>query len=276
MTPLLGLTGLGGGVGSNLVAGASPYAQCKDVMPIFYTDEDGSDIEGGESEFWEDAASSSLHAALPLYENTNDYSATIKGSGANLTVSTVGDPSSSSTQSKWYGKSYYFDGDDALTFTGFGSTADDTDFCIEAWIWANTSQNTHTRLFSSNEGVNSGEYTMFRFWQSGGNTGWAYYVGDSGGSVNWGQNASEAAAGGVPLEQWVHCALVREGSTISFFVNGTRKHTQSASHSFTNTTWVLGWGYGGEYFQGYMSDARAYKGSSKYTAADSSITIFPC
>ena len=99
MTPLLGLTGLGGGVGSNLVAGASPYAQCKDVMPIFYTDEDGSDIEGGESEFWEDAASSSLHAALPLYENTNDYSATIKGSGANLTVSTVGDPSSSSKKS---------------------------------------------------------------------------------------------------------------------------------------------------------------------------------
>ena len=52
------------------------------------------------------------------------------------TITTVGDPTTSTSQSNFYGGSFYFDATGDRFTTDIGSGGLPNDFCIEYWIYA--------------------------------------------------------------------------------------------------------------------------------------------
>ncbi len=77
--------------------------------------------------------------------------------------------------------------------------------------------------------------------------------------------------GDVTINNWHHVALVREGSTVTCFLNGTALGTTGnigSSSIFVGTSdLTIGFrGLSSQYFQGYIDDLRIIKGKAKYTA----------
>jgi hypothetical protein len=89
-----------------------------------------------------------------------------------------------------------------------------------------------------------------------------YFIfGDSGDSVT---NNFVAPS----TNEWHHIAMTRSGTTVSYFMDGTRLGTSSHTGGTINiTSTVLAWGYGSEYFTGEISNARIVDGQALYTGS---------
>jgi hypothetical protein len=74
--------------------------------------------------------------------------------------------------------------------------------------------------------------------------------------------------GSVPVGAWSHIAIVRSGTTVTGYVNGTSVGTTAYSGTAGNTGgFGIGAGRaGGAPFTGYISNARAVQGTAVYTA----------
>jgi hypothetical protein len=78
------------------------------------------------------------------------------------------------------------------------------------------------------------------------------------------------------LNQWVHLALVRSSTTLSFFVNGSRVATASNNTNITTTSiCTIGTSVGGGslYFNGYISNLRVAKGAAVYDPTLTTLTV---
>ena len=172
------------------------------------------------------------------------------------------------------GGSGYFDGaGDGLTTSNATAFAlSGTDFTIEAWI--------NLTGYSSN--------------YSGGNYGAAICASKSSGSISNGfefdfqgtassytslafvaRNGTSNAVFLNPsftflLNTWYHIALVKSGSTFTFYVNGVSISSTTNANTWTNLSDLqVGWsgmtGYE-YYFPGYISNFRIVKGTAVYTS----------
>lgn len=127
---------------------------------------------------------------------------------------------------------------------------------IEAWVYLNSyNSGAQCRLFNPstiNENIDIGGST-----NSPGKL--SYYNGTTGLS---------SAAGVVPLSQWTHIAFVRNGTTVTLYVNGNS--VASSTISAPNNTAALSFTFGGEstgnYLNGYISNYRIVKGTAVYTS----------
>ena len=155
-------------------------------------------------------------------------------------------------------RSVDFDGSgDYLTVAGPGALGTSTDFTMECWVYLDdNAQGTHHRIFSANEGVNGTEFTQFRV--TGGE--WNVYIGASGDRWTWSGGTAEVG-------QWYHLALVRNGTTNAFYVNGVLQSSATGSHDVTITTLVIAGGYGTENINGKVSNARFVNGTAVYTSS---------
>ena len=142
------------------------------------------------------------------------------------------------------------DGNDALLFPGPGTVSGD--FTAEIFMKASSYAGIQ-RILSANEGSNSGEYFNMRAYN--GNTEFYFKSGVSASGTN------------LPTNQWNHIAMTRSGSTISYYLNGSRWATDTSSDSINITTLCVGIGYGSEYFTGQVSNARFVNGQALYTGA---------
>ena len=156
------------------------------------------------------------------------------------------------------GASAYFDGNgDYLSTPSQGTLAASSNWCMECYFYCTgVSQSTAYRIMSVNEAADAANYTMFRI-RAG---QYEFYSG----------GGSDAAESGLvstaKFHEWTHIALTKSGTTVRGFVNGIK--LWEATHNATSviSSLVMGWGYGSEYFPGYISDARLVNGSSIYTA----------
>jgi len=89
-------------------------------------------------------------------------------------------------------------------------------------------------------------------------------------------NGSDIAVTGptMPLNQWVHIAVCRNGATVTLFVNGSPSAAGTRTSDLNNPTHNIVFGdtprHGGtsySYLDGYMQDIRVYKGIAKYTSS---------
>jgi len=139
------------------------------------------------------------------------------------------------------------------------------DFTIECWLYRTV---TGSRDFICDSRQNSG------------NTGACSFRVDTDDKLEILASASAQivkSAGTVPINQWVHVAAARAGTTLRLFIDGTLDGSATNSTSFvddTNGTYPpiiattgFTWGSTTPALNGYMDDFRITKGVARYTAS---------
>jgi hypothetical protein len=210
-----------------------------------------------------DTNSASIVLALPM-DGTNggtsfgDQSAVIKGSGSAKTITVNGNTNTSTTQSKFYGSSGYFD--DNGDYLSIASTSDFAfgtgDFTLEYWI-----KTTDANFNFMNPSTSTGSGY------------WGHIIQSS--SFNWNDayaatNLWSVNATAILNDAWHHCAICRASGTTKVFFDGVSQPVSGGT--FTDSTnysgvdaWSISIGNLSNY-GGYLQDLRIYKGVAKYTS----------
>jgi hypothetical protein len=185
-----------------------------------------------------------------------DYSANIKGSGSNKTVTSNGNAGVALTAS-YYGSALSFDGtDDHFSISSSSDFAFGAgDYTIELWAY-------HTTL--------TGQQTYFG--DTFGNTAGAYFYKTSGNALGMYYSSVIASGGTLVANQWNHVAAVRKSGVLTLYLNGvsvginTNDTTNlTTTNYFIGDTGTDGAGTSSGEMFGYIQDLRIYKGVAKYT-----------
>ena len=264
--PVRGVTGLGGGATALLVSGNPPGFQTHDCMPILQTNASGSAATDGTNSLCnDDAHAAYLKLAISGWNQIGgdnepkDVHDQVEGSsGSALTINTNGNTvSGSTTQSKWYGKSWY------LPHAESGSD-------LQAWV-ANPLKD-----------IGTGDYTI-EFWMrrtegtllfDGTQDSNVYFYCYSTNLDMYTNTSCQTDAGVYSDNTWHHVAFVRNGSNKYIYVDGSREKScvESSFSMSGGTNLAIGSRVtGADDWKGYMNDIRIYT-TAKYTGA--SFTIF--
>lgn len=162
-----------------------------------------------------------------------------------------------------YGENWsnYFDGTgDYLSLTGTSATQFGSEnFTIECWVYAGSSG--QQSIYGDRSGASfSGMVILLS----------NYYISllMSQGSA-WNINTFSTNVGTqIPANTWTHVAIVRSGTSVNVYTNGTLNYTQTFSGSLAQTSTVRIGAEAGDNpaFNGYISNFRMVKGTAVYTA----------
>ena len=155
------------------------------------------------------------------------------------------------------GGSGYFDGtgDYLATPSNAAFTFGTGDLTLECWIYQTvTSSGSYQVIFSDDVYGSTGGYTLYSYnnalnlWRGGGEI--------------------IAPAGTITLNAWNHVAWTRSGSSNRLFINGNQVgSTTTDSTNYTGSLINIGASQAATFlFFGYISNARALKGTALYTA----------
>lgn len=207
------------------------------------------------------------NVSLLLHGNGTNGSTTITDSSPTpKTVTPVGNAQISTARSKFGGSSILFDGTgDYLTVPSTGTPGDfgAGDFTVELWTFLVSRINTFPCLLGNYTAFAAGSFALFAGHSSGSTTQYQLALNGSGfPSIN---------AGTIIYNDWAHIAVVRSGSTISLYLNGTSVGSATSSVNLNGTTGSLfigttGDGIAGGAINGYIDDLRITKGVARYTS----------
>ena len=188
------------------------------------------------------------NSATSASDLSND-NRTITFSGSNANISTA--------QSKFGGSSLYIGGDGSKIEIGADGLDATGDFTFECWIY-DTSVDNYPQL-----AINSSSNGFFLYLGNGATSGSSKVLRHwNGGSVT---NFSTE----LPQSQWYHFALVRSGSTVKLYINGTADSTtRTDSGTYLmgqSSTLSIGADGAGNDFRGYINDLRITNGLARYT-----------
>ena len=209
-----------------------------------------------------------LVLAIPGDVLTDEHDHVNTGSSAKNVVNN-GTTATSTAEARFYGTAMSFNGAGKYLEIKDGSGnpyADFAfgtgDFTVEAWVYANNWDESYNAIFNN-------------FRDDDSTTGWSMLI-TSGAKMHINHMGDyNNGTTTIPTKRWVHLAMVKDGSanTTTRYIDGFQDATTlSSSQSITNTNQGLCiGGAGSEYnnrdFDGYIQDARIYKGVKKYTAA---------
>ena len=207
------------------------------------------------------------NVSLKLANAVRDYSADIKGSGTNKTLTAVGGAGVGYELGNYYGS--------AMTFDGSGDYFDtpesnneydlDGDYTIEFWVNFNSIGSFNDLVGTANNAVYLGS----------GKGGWVIghaTISNVGFRIGYQSNSTwvfEYHTGiSAVANQWYHIAISRSGSTQQFIINGVVVRTDTQTNTITSTenTLRIGGGFGSTsgLLDGQIQDLRVYKGVAKY------------
>lgn len=154
------------------------------------------------------------------------------------------------------GQAAYFpaSGGGALSVTNPGTAfVFPGDLTIEAWVYQVNTTGTIQAIYSSNSG---GSNYFYLGWDSA-NGVWSVSHNAAGRTTYGGTSA---------LNTWKHIALVRAGTTMTVYVNGTAVGSRTVAGTLGHTTVpTIGTSSGGNNkFYGYIDEFQVYNGTAKY------------
>ena len=250
-----------GGTGTGILQNASGTISNLDLADNKF---DVSVIEERDSTVG-DSNFDKVELLLP-FDGANDATSTTDESDSNHTVTFNGSADISTAQSKFGGSSLYIGGGSSNWVVIAGSTdfnLGTDDFTIECWIYRNGTS--YGFVFETRGGEDTtGTDGIGLYMGSGGND-------EIGVAVNR-SNVILINQDHQTNDQWQHFAVVREGSTMTLYIDGTARGTGSNSTDFNRTRPIrIGnlhnassdGGYG---FPGYIDDFRVTKGLARYTS----------
>ena len=187
----------------------------------------------------------------------------VDNSATNNTVTLSGSPtiqrfspfSGTTLPTPYYGA--YFDGTgDYLSFPSNAAFAMGTgDFTVEGYVYLTTTQSYGTLFLSSTTGTGSSLHIQI----------------NNANKVRVTDASSEylLATSAITTNTWTHIAVVRSGTTLTIYQNGTSNGTTTNSTNFTQSGALIGLEpVGGTYYYtGYFSNIRVVKGNAVYTGA---------
>jgi hypothetical protein len=201
---------------------------------------------------------------LTLQNNQpNNNSMFLDSSTNNFLITRNGNTTQGSFSPYGGGWSNYFDGTGDYLSISFSSSLylSNSDFTIEAWVYFNS--------------VASGQQPFCGY--DGSTINWAIYTASNGtlnyylssNGTTW-NLASGVAFGNIAANTWYHIALVRNGSTVTPYINGvagTTTNVGSSSIFSTSQPNYIGGMPSGFNFTGYISNHRIVIGTAVYTTA---------
>ena len=207
------------------------------------------------------------YTKLLIHSDTTDENTTfVDSSNSSHTFTVAGDSQHKTAQAKIGATSIYFDGTgDAITATGtlgdfnFGSG----DFTIDYWQYT-TTVTAGDRVYNIGEGDGP---PMQHFVRSATNANEHVKIG-FGGSTYWLKSSSNDMQDGA----WHHWAIVRNGTSLTMYVDGVSKDSETISGSFdyqTDAPMHLGSYYtnnSSENYTGYLDEFRVSKGIARWTS----------
>lgn len=166
--------------------------------------------------------------------------------------------------------SIYFDGASSLTVANNAGLSFSGNFTIEAFIYLNSNGN-YAGILDTRSGGGNGNYLFGVRNNSYQRLVWID-------SVN-GERNSDAP---IFFNRWTHVAVVKDGSSIYFYIDGVRDTlvtTSSSSVSATTSTPLIGrivdpGQWTGGYFNGFMEEIRV-SDTARYTTATFSVPTSP-
>jgi hypothetical protein len=189
-----------------------------------------------------------------LDSSTNNFTITRNGNTTQGTFSPF-------SQTGW---SNSFDGTDDYLTTPNNAAVNfsNSNFTIEGWYYANTTAQMGYVERRSQTFV-AGDWVVFVL-----NGAILFYARD------FDQNNPILASNARAINEWVHFAIVRNGSAFTLYINGTSAATYTSSTSFSDNGLGLtigrdngtGSSAGRFFFNGYISNLRIVKGTAVYTS----------
>jgi hypothetical protein len=172
------------------------------------------------------------------------------------TITTSGNTTHSDAQSKFSGGSIYFDGTgDYLTIPASGDWDVGTgDWTLDCWAYT-TLGTSYSYLFDTRDGSNTSNFSIYRYGLT-----LVYYA----------QVTSKITTGNVlTLNTWHHIALVRSGSTVTLYVDGTSAGSATDASDYQGLApFLIGSRYSLDtLWQGYQDEFRFTKGTALWGSA---------
>ena len=217
---------------------------------------------------------------LSAFDGSNGATSTSDSSNSGLSLTLQSSTVISTAQSKFGGSSLYVPNSatQGVYANGAGSTIQLTgDFTIEWWVYrvqVTLADNMILGpIYGMQGGTNISGYGMvFPYYYSGVSTSEAQiYASSNGSSWNIASGVTLGTGSLGTVGQWVHMAMVRSGTTWSYYVDGTRTYTGtlgSATIATASGTYIhLGraWGDGGTSAEAYYDDFRITQALARYS-----------
>ena len=179
-----------------------------------------------------------------------DYSADIKGSGTNKTLTANGNAGVGYGLGGYYGSAMTFDGTgDYLSIASNSDFALGTgDFTVECWAKFDTLTGISDLLAAGTQ-----------------NGGWALYASTL--QVGFvAQNIAALSGQNLTTNEWIHIAAERYGTNVTIYVNGVASVVANPfAHDITQNGLAIGAQItGADATEGHIQDVRVYKGVAKY------------
>lgn len=196
-------------------------------------------------------------------DGVNGSTSFIDSSNYHATVTPTGNAQISTAAMKYGSGSMYFDGsEDRLTINSSSVLNFTDDLTIECWFYCLGYRTTYNAYY--NYIFSAGVQSYPRMYAA------VIYNGTLSCEISSStQITSFVTSSAIALNQWHHLAIVRSGSTVKAYLNGTQFGTaQTLSGSVSFSTFLVGtspWWPSQENWQGYIDDLRVTRGVARYT-----------
>jgi len=201
------------------------------------------------------------------FNGANNSTTFTDASTNNFTITRFGTPVISTTQSKFGGASGFFNaqGDVITAPSNTDFDMGSGNFTMECWIY--TTSSARQLLFSRGNNAGNTDSSSFSLQINLANKIQFNFI-DNNVPANFTSAISSAS---MALNTWTHIAVVRNGNTITIYINGTADGTLDVTGKTMNiSTYSVKIGdytsAGDLEFTGYMDDLRITKGKALYTA----------